>query len=231
MTGSTPEDLTATAYQRIRSMILHQDFRPGERTSVARMAEATGLSRAPVRSAVERLATEGLLRLRGRSGTYVAKLDRPDIERLFELRALYESAAAPLITERITERQLDAIGRLVADLSPAPARDDRSPRARMLRFIDADVAFHEGIIAGADNPYLIKHYSSLNLHLLISHYLMFEGGTNAAQRHREHLYITEALKERDAVALAAALVRHTEAVREAILSTMDELARRAAAPQ
>lgn len=204
-------------------MILYQELRPGEQTSVAQLVSATGLSRAPVKSAVERLSTEGLLEVRGRRGTYVAKLEQSGVAHLFEMRRIYEEAAAPLIAKRITDEQVKAITDLVPRLSEHyDGNAAGSLRDEMVRFIDADVEFHERIIAAANNPYLLDHYSSLNLHLLISHYLMLGPGTQAADRHREHIAIAAAVRKRDGDAIAATLIDHTDAVKKAILSTMRE---------
>jgi len=220
----TSGSLTEAAYRRIRSMILYQELRPGERTSVFQLAGVTGLGRAPIKSAIERLAAEGLLDVRGRSGTSVAKLDATSMTQLFELRSIYEDAAAVLIAQRVTDKQIDAVMALVPYLSNAPQGNGR-PSTRLtdrVEFIDNDVEFHRLILACANNPYLLSAYSSLNLHLLISHYLILDGGSHSLQREREHVKIAAALKERNSDRLALALREHATAVQDAILSTMSE---------
>lgn len=221
----TGGDLTDIAYRRIRSMLLHQELRPGERTSVVQLSAATGLSRAPIKSAIDRLASEGLFHIRGRSGTSVAKLDAAGVSQMFELRSLYEDAAAPLIVHRITNEQLKATIELVPALTDAAPAGQQGPEALVgrIEFVDKDVEFHRLIIAGANNPYLSEAYRSLNLHLLISHYLVLDAGVHVAQRQREHIAIASALEERDAAALARALRQHADAVRDATISTMNDL--------
>lgn len=215
--------LTEEAYRKIRAMILHHELRPGERTSVAELASATGLGREPVKSAMGRLAVEQLLIMRGRSGTRVAKLEPHQIRQLFEMRRLYETAAAPLIAERVTDAQIDAINELLPGLSELGSKQvDERFTNNVVSFIDLDVAFHERVMTGANNPYLLDHYSSLNLHLLISHYLFLDRGFHAGQRHREHEEIAAAIKDRDPKAIAATLARHADAIEDVILATMNQ---------
>lgn len=216
--------LTEQAYRKIRAMILHQELRPGERTSVADLAKATGLGREPVKSAMGRLAVEKLLVMRGRSGTRVTKLEPHQIGQLFEMRRLYEEAAAPLIAERVTDEQIDAINELLPGLSELGTKGEPEQLSdNIVDFIDLDVTFHERVMSSANNPYLLDHYSSLNLHLLISHYLFLDRGSHTDQRHREHKEIALAIKSRDAQAIADALSRHTRAVEDVILTTMREI--------
>lgn len=215
--------LTEQAYRTIRAMILHQELRPGERTSVAELTKATGLGREPVKSAMGRLAVEKLLIMRGRSGTRVAKLEPHQIRQLFEMRRLYETAAAPLIAERVTEEQIDALNGLLPGLSELGSDQLTSFSNNIVAFIDLDVTFHEQVLRGANNPYLVDHYSSLNLHLLISHYLFLDRGFHTEQRHREHEAIVQAIKSRDAIAIRDALVGHANAIEEIILRTMNEM--------
>jgi DNA-binding GntR family transcriptional regulator len=219
------EDLTDVAYRRIRSMLLYQELRPGERTSVGQLSAATGLGRAPIKSAIDRLASEGLFHIRGRSGTSVAKLDVTGVSQMFEMRSLYEDAAAPLIAQRMTDGQLKAAIDLVPALMNAPSSEIPGPErlAGQVEFVDKDVQFHRLIISGANNPYLSEAYRSLNLHLLISQYLVLDAGVHVTQRQREHMAIARALEERDAPALAHAQRQHADAVRDAIISTMNDL--------
>lgn len=215
--------LTEQAYRQIRAMILHQALRPGERTSVAELASSTGLGREPVKSAMGRLAVEQLLVMRGRSGTRVAKLEPHQISQLFEMRRLYEEASAPLIAERVTDEQVDAINELLPGMSELGSKgEDERFGNNVVTFIDLDVAFHERVMLGANNPYLLDHYSSLNLHLLISHYLFLDRGFHTGQRHREHEEIAAAIKSRDAKAISAALGRHANAIEDVILATMHQ---------
>ncbi|RJO70685.1 GntR family transcriptional regulator [Nocardia panacis] len=219
-------DLTDAAYHRIRSMLLHQELRPGERTSVGQLCAALGLGRAPVKAAIDRLAGEGLFRIRGRSGTSVTSLTATGVRQMFEMRSLYEDGAAPLIAERITDEQIADVLALVPALTAGPTPEQRLPDelARRIEFIDKDVEFHRLIIAGANNPQLSDAYRSLNLHLLISHYLVLDAGAHERQRQDEHVEIARALAQRDADALAAALRRHADAVRDAITRTIDHRA-------
>ncbi len=216
--------LTEQAYRQIRSLILYQELRPGDRTSVADLAATIGLGRSPVKSAVERLVSEGLLHVRGRSGTFVPKLSRQDILELFEVRRAYEESAASLIAKRITEEQARSISDLLDKLSETvPLRSGVGSLDRRVDFIDTDVEFHRRIIMGTNNKYFAENYDRLQLHLLISHYLVLDGGAHAAQRHLEHVRIVEAIASRDRDAIAESLTTHVDGIERDTMAIIDRV--------
>jgi len=70
-----PATATGQAYEGVLDLVLHYELRPGERTSVNLLAERLKLGRTPVKEAITRLQTEGLLSVAGRSGTTVNVID------------------------------------------------------------------------------------------------------------------------------------------------------------
>ena len=78
------------AYSGIIDLVLHYELRSGERTSVNLLAKRLNLGRTPVKEAITRLQTEGLLSVAGRSGTIVKLINREETEQLFALRRALE---------------------------------------------------------------------------------------------------------------------------------------------
>ena len=83
------------------------------------IARQLGVSRLPVREALNRLATEGLVELKPRRGFFVTSLDADEIEDIFDMRALLESRAGKLATERRTLADSDALDTIVRELDSA----------------------------------------------------------------------------------------------------------------
>src|SRR5580658_1901535 len=81
-------------HDRLRSAILSGELAPGSPIIEAELAARLGASRTPVREALRRLETEGLLEPRGLRGSVVRVLDSGEIDCLFEIREALESLAA-----------------------------------------------------------------------------------------------------------------------------------------
>jgi DNA-binding GntR family transcriptional regulator len=101
------------AHARLREMIFSGTLQAGQALRQEEIARQLGLSRLPVREALNRLATEGLVELKPRRGFYVASLRPDEIEDIFDMRAMLEARAGQLATERATTNDADAVDRLV----------------------------------------------------------------------------------------------------------------------
>lgn len=212
--------LADVAYERIREMVLRRHIRPGEQTSVARLAAQTGLGRSPVKEAITRLVSEGLLQVSDRRGTTAVRLSRADVSDLFELRQLFEGYAAPRAAQKITDDDLEELSELLVVMEEESLTKPTEQQS-VARFIDADVRLHEIIIAAAGNEHLTRHYRLLNLHLQISDYLFRHHTGMREQRHRDHVAMVDALRAKDGEKLATLLNEHSESVKQVILTAME----------
>jgi DNA-binding GntR family transcriptional regulator len=107
------------AHSRLREMIFSGALQAGQPLRQEEIARQLGLSRLPVREALNRLATEGLVELKPRRGFFVVSLKRDEIEDIFDMRAMLEARAGQLATERTTTDDADAVDRLVEALHTA----------------------------------------------------------------------------------------------------------------
>jgi len=201
------------AYGGIIDLVLNSELRPGERTSVNLLAARLDLGRTPVKEAITRLQTEGLLSVAGRSGTIVKQIDRAQTEQLFALRRALEDFAADFAVQNVTAKDLQQIRKCLQKLGRSNSTSE---------FVRANVEFHSLIVATAANPFLIRFYSQLQIQLQIVTYLLQRGfDTKAADaRQREHAIIVKALEKKDARALKSALHAHALTTERAILATL-----------
>ena len=100
MDGNERNARFARALIELRSMILRGEFGPGERLGEAALAERLGLSRTPLRQAMDRIAEEGLIERVATGGCRVARFTMADILDAIELRGVIEGTAARLAAER-----------------------------------------------------------------------------------------------------------------------------------
>ncbi len=154
MSGSESVDegrsLTDRAWMVVRSMILTNRLKPGESIDVERIIKEARMSRTPIRDALRRLAHEGLVEIRPRSGTFVAKPTPHDIEEVFELRKAVELHAIRSAVHRIPEEVLHHLNRTVEEA------ERRLERGNLQFFYDSDVEFHDTILRYANNHRLVQ---------------------------------------------------------------------------
>src|SRR5690606_39498383 len=103
--GRTALTAADQAYNGIINLVLQHELRPGERTSVNLLARRLSLGRTPVKEAITRLQTEGLLSVVGRSGTMVNLVTRKETEQLFALRRTLEAFAADEAVKNVTRSE------------------------------------------------------------------------------------------------------------------------------
>lgn len=216
------KDVTAAdqAYRGIMDLVLDHELRPGERTSVSILASRLNLGRTPVKEAITRLQTEGVLSVSGRSGTTVNQISRTQTEQLFALRQVLEDFAAGSAVKNVSSEQLRRLRGLLHEMGQYGA--GHNSLRSTADFVRANVAFHALIVEATGNPFLIRFYAQLQMQLQIVAYLVQRGfDPNAVeQRQREHSAIVKALAARDAKQLKAALRSHSEATEIAILASM-----------
>jgi DNA-binding GntR family transcriptional regulator len=183
------------------------------------------MSRTPVKDALNMLASEGLIDVVPRRGTFVAGLSADTIAEVFELRRALELLAAELLSDRATEADLDRLRERLAALDE-PVEQDGDVDEHMRR----NLAFHRAFIELAGNRTLLEVYESLNVHIQIAR--VHARWDNWQQRRRqerdEHVMILRALEARDTSALAAAVNAHIRRSKESLI---DDLRSAAPSPQ
>lgn len=138
------------AYQQLRQMLMQGAFTPGESIPVRVVSEGLAIGVTPVREALQRLAAEGVLEGSANRGVRTSRLERAELETLYETRMLLEGEAAALAARRITPAELRALEetfRRVVDA--ADAGDAASCLA-------ANMAFHFRIYSASRLPLLVR---------------------------------------------------------------------------
>jgi len=111
-------------YLRMKEMILSGELQPGERLAEEHLAERLGVSRTPVREALHRLATEGLISCLPTRGFKVSGDSKEEMEEVFELRSVLEAYALKVACQRISEEGLEVLENYIAEAQRAYERGD-----------------------------------------------------------------------------------------------------------
>ncbi|RYE44513.1 MAG: GntR family transcriptional regulator [Hyphomicrobiales bacterium] len=126
-------------YQNLREDIVSLRLKPGDPISEKEVAARYGVSRTPVREAIQRLADERLVEIFPQSGTFVARIPYGDLPEAMVIRKALETASVRLATEKATRSQLLALATIVEQQREAAEANDRGA------FHRADEAFHAKI--------------------------------------------------------------------------------------
>ena len=147
------DSLAALAHASIREAIISGQLAMGEKLVERQLAERLGMSRPPIRQALQRLGQEGLVEERPRRGAYVCTINADDFIGLSNARMGIESTCARLIIAQ--RRSVDGLAVLLPPLAKAAKRSD----AR--EFVAADMNFHRAICAAAGNRHLQRMFDAL----------------------------------------------------------------------
>src|SRR5687768_9696881 len=147
------ERASDAAYEALRQAIMTQVFLPGERLNVRELAAKLGVSNTPAKEALGRLAVEGLVEIRPRSGTFVTDVSPEDLAETFELRAAIEALAAERAMERLTVQDVADLDAILADLAhPVETERDRVAHER------ANRRLHDLIVERSGSRRIIQLY-------------------------------------------------------------------------
>ncbi|MAT16132.1 MAG: hypothetical protein CMJ46_12785 [Planctomyces sp.] len=148
----------STAYHTIREAILEGKLHEGDRVSEYALARQLGLSRAPIREAINQLVSQGLLEQIAGSGTFVRQLDFHELEEVYELREWLECGALTSSRFLLTDPDLaairatcDDVRKLIKETHQLNADDQAETAAFVKRLYLADARFHLLILRGAQN--------------------------------------------------------------------------------
>ncbi|MBF9034260.1 FCD domain-containing protein [Rhodobacterales bacterium HKCCE2091] len=187
------------AYDLILEAIDVGLYRPGSRLVESELAERFGVSRTPIREALQRLETQSLLARDGRS-LIVASLDHAATAELYTVRAELEGLAARLAAQHATPEEVKVLGDMVT--ADHALLGDPQALSR------ANRRFHKQIHLASHNRYLVQQLDLVHrsMALLATTSLAAEGRGEAALA--EHRAIVDAIAARDGETAARALKDH-----------------------
>jgi DNA-binding GntR family transcriptional regulator len=181
----------------------------GERLYESRLAEELGISRAPIREALRRLAQDQLVVARPRRGMFVREFTAQDLIDLYNTRIALEQTAIRLVTRRQPDlSQLDLLVSQMADET-----------GNLARLVETELAFHETLVNLSGNAYLQGIYSSLSAQIRLGIALDDAGYSDLGDLAREHKPVVDAIRSGNEQ-------RAAKVLEEEILLTIEPVIRR-----
>jgi DNA-binding GntR family transcriptional regulator len=193
--------LADDAYEQLRGWIIDGTLAPGEALRDEALAEALGMSRTPVRDALQRLENEGLVVTNSTRRTSVSPVTLKQAREIYPITTALELLALSMALPHINERALDMMRAANAELAAALAAGDTGAATL------ADEAVHGGIIACCGNDELIALLADLKAKVRRLE-CAFWGAADRTPSVRDHDELIAALAERDARTAERVLARN-----------------------
>lgn len=206
-------------YEALEAAIIQGELAPGATLSDRALADALGVSRTPVREALQRLESPVLVQRRGNVGWTVASTSQQDVRELFELRRVLEPLGLKHLSKTWDKPTVHELSGFFEDF---PAK--LSPDDLLTDFFQRDHNFHQRIVECSQNTWIIHFYSVVEKQIdRIRHYIASRyDGDRFTEIAKEHRQICAAIAESDVSAATAALLHHLYQGEEATINTMKE---------
>lgn len=199
-------------YEVLRESILKGVFQPGERLRQDRLAEAIGVSRIPVRSALLQLESEGLITFNPYRGAVVNKLTVDEMREIYEIRGVLEAHALRKAVKRMTPERLEHLEQLARDLNEVKDGEE---------FLTRRNEFYRELYDGEHQPHLVALIEKLRA----------EAGRYWLERkveyvsrpgQRDHLHLLEFIRAGDTAGAVRWLHAHLQRVCDELVALMEE---------
>lgn len=192
-------DVVDRVYDRLKRRAMEFSFAPGQKLKEGVLAAEFGVSRTPVREALNRLVSEGFMTFVPNRGFYCRGIDLGEIAELYQIRAALEGWAFRRACEVAGDAQLAAFQ---ADWAPHEA----APRFPTLDLYDC--GFHRALAALAGNALLLGQLQDIDEKILAFRNLDLQDTARRDRTLEEHRLIAKALAARDMGAGSIVLERH-----------------------
>ncbi|ANY67542.1 GntR family transcriptional regulator [Paenibacillus sp. BIHB 4019] len=183
------------ALAQLQKWIIEGTLQPGEKLIDGELADALGVSRTPIREALQLLEVQGLVQMLPSKETRVTMIEEEDMPKLYAPLVALHALAAELAVPHIQPEHITRLSELNAQF--AKCIQENKP----YEALEYDEEFHNVILELADNAYIQSFTSSLQMHIRRYKYLFIKRPASIAQVGvKEHQAIIDALEARDAEA-------------------------------
>ncbi|CAH0991502.1 HTH-type transcriptional repressor RspR [Sinobacterium norvegicum] len=187
-------------YQELKEQILRFQIPPGARLTETQTAQKFGVSRTPIRQALQHLETDGLLVIRPKQGCFVRDIDLESMRHYFHLREYLEQMAVRTACQNMTDHALQSLAQQWQPNTLALHNTDN--------LLEQDERFHLQLARGGGNQVLPRYLRELNGHIRLIRYALIQQDPHPDDLAEEHFNIVQALLERDEDMACRRMSRH-----------------------
>ncbi|WP_119389667.1 GntR family transcriptional regulator [Taklimakanibacter lacteus] len=202
--GRRSADSGERAYKAIRKQLVEFKLKPDQRINEMALAKSLGVSRTPIREALNRLASEGFIALTPNRGFFFKALDIDALLDLYELRAMIECGAFTLMCERASDAERDRL----KDFWDGVKADYRERDPDDILVLDE--GFHLLIAELSGNPEIVNQLKAINARIRFIRRIQIQHVSHDFDMVNTHSQIVDAAMKRDVAAGTALLKSHIE---------------------
>ncbi len=199
-----PESLTELVVKEIRTRIVEGTLQLGETISENALALELGVSKTPVRDAMQRLRAERLVDILPSRGTVVFSLGADQVEQLSVYRSVLETAAVRLSMTGDRKAFVASLTAIVESMRAARAGGDLPTYRRL------DAAFHRAFFTCSGNKYLVDAYSNVEVQIQALRTRLSTDPKHIEDSYKEHLQMLAAAKAGKAADLVEIVSSHID---------------------
>ncbi len=203
-----PNTLTTRAYDSIKEYILEGRLDENHRLTEEALANQLGISKSPIREALNRLESEGFIRIAPRRGAYLRQFSPEEMEQLYDLREALEVHVAR--TAHVTPALLNELDKSVKR-SRALLKVNDKPK-----YIEEDVRFHALLADATNNRELCRMLQNVQNRIWLSRRKTYDLSSSIAPDF--HQAIVDALRKSDREEAQSAMRRHISNVRQRLVA-------------
>jgi DNA-binding GntR family transcriptional regulator len=189
------------AVTMVREMVLDGRLEPGQRVNEVELAENLGISRGPLREAIQRLASEGLFTVRSHRGATVKDFGLDELRELYEVRLALESFAIRSESAARKREALDSLSKLLDETRQVLAAGGAQPYPR-------ELDFHRQIVALSGNSALVEMHGLTLQKIELARSRSAKDPQRAREALLEHEAILRALHDGNQEVAAETLIAH-----------------------
>ena len=204
-------ELSDQAYVKVRSMIMSKELKPGQKIVQDKLADELGISRTPLRSALQMLEGEGLVESIPRKGVIVKEFNDKEVIEIYDCRMALEGTAIRLFAERASSEEITTLKELFNPFLEGEIDEHH--------YQQADAEFHDYIIRNCGNSFLQKIFNQGNLLVCIDIIGLLRP---ADETLIEHVEIIDAIEKKDIDLAETLLKSHLDISKQLILKNINE---------
>jgi len=206
-----PQNLTALAYGSIKAFILREDLDEETKLTEEFLSSQLGISKSPVREALNSLHTEGLIRIESRRGAYLRRFSVQEVKDLYNLREALEvyAVGAALMSSQV-----------ISELRQSTERARKYLKSNnKLSHIEEDTKFHALIAAATGNAELCRVLANVQSQLWLCRRQTYDLSSSTLLD--AHQAITEALEKGNRQKAQTTMRNHIDFVRQRLIRFME----------
>ncbi|MBO9129390.1 GntR family transcriptional regulator [Bacillus sp. 165] len=206
-------NLNERIYTYLHNKIIFNQLKPGTRISYEELIEELGVSKTPLRDALNRLQQDGLIEIKPRSGTFVKMPNAKDIEEIFDVRKALERQAVGLATTRMPRDVMEQL------LEKTILAEKVILSGDFNRYLQIDHEMHKVIFLNSDNQRLIHILNSLQAQVTWIGVMIGNAVEGLLEVNEHHKSILRAMLDSDAVLAQNLMENHIEEVKSTALKS------------